>query len=110
MFAAISEGTWAFLGVLITNAVLLVGLFYRQGKIASGVRDVNRAVNHQPSDHPTLIERVASLEVASENVQQHSQWQHGALQAISVEIGCTLPPYPAEIVDNIEVRYKGDES
>jgi hypothetical protein len=111
MFAAISEGTWAFLGVLITNAVLLVGLFYRQGRIAAGVRDVNRAVNHQPNDHPTLIQRVASLEVSADNADRHREWQHGALHAISVEIGCELPPYPKDLPLDVPTAYPtGDES
>jgi hypothetical protein len=100
IFAGISEGTWAFLGVLLTNAVILIGLFVRQGRIASGVRDVNRAVNHQPEDHPTLIQRVASLEKASRIGGRHREWEHEALRVISIEIGCVLPDYPDECLDD----------
>ena len=96
MVAAISEGTWAFLGVLVTNMVVLVGLFLRVNKQAKSVEQINRAVNHQGDEAPTLIERVVRVEARTEELAvetvKHRQWQARVFTALARHVGMTLPP------------------
>jgi hypothetical protein len=77
VLAAISEGTWAFLGVLVANIVLLIGLFYRQGAMRQGIDRIDTAVNHQAEGEPTLVERVANVERAVASAQVH--WERTSL-------------------------------
>jgi hypothetical protein len=97
MLAGISEGTWAFLGVFITNVVVLVGLFYRQGKQGRSVDQINRAVNHQSDDQPTLIERVVTVERRTEEIaedtREHREWEYGVFSAIASHVGLKLPKH-----------------
>jgi hypothetical protein len=92
--AGISEGTWAFLGVLVANAVLLFGLFYRQSGMRVAVDQINTAVNHQPEGDPTLIERVITLELQAQNGHLHRDWEREAFQLLAHEVGAHLPEYP----------------
>ena len=96
MVAAISEGTWAFLGVLVTNMVVLVGLFLRVSKQSKSVEQINRAVNHQSEDAPTLIERVVKVESRTEELawetSKHRQWQARVFTALARHVGMALPP------------------
>lgn len=100
MYAAISEATWAFLGVLVTNAVILAGLFIRQGKQARSVEQINRAVNHQPEGSATLVERVGTLEDLTDTIVDetriHRSWEWNALGALAHHVGCVLPVEPEE--------------
>lgn len=93
VFAAISEATWGFLGVLVANAVILAGLFVRSGRTSTAVGQINRAVNHQPEGSPTLVERVGRIETET---TAHRHWEHLAFNAIADEIGVELPPHPKE--------------
>jgi hypothetical protein len=100
IIAAVSEATWGFLGVLVANAVILAGLFLRQGKQSYKVDQINKAVNHQPEGSPTLVERVGTVEqLAAELAEEtaaHRTWEHKAFTAIAEQIGVTLPPLPAK--------------
>jgi hypothetical protein len=92
--AAISEGTWAFLGVLTTQIVVLVALFVRQGRNATSLEQINTAVNHQGKDEPTLVQRVVNVEQAVASAGVHRSWEKQAFTTLAHHVGCTLPPYP----------------
>lgn len=100
MLAAVSEATWAFLGVLITQAVIFAGLFVRSTRTGRDVAQINRAVNHQPDGSPTLVERVGRIEARTEVIESdtkaHRDWEHSAFSAIADQIGVALPPHPKE--------------
>lgn len=99
LVAAISEGTWAFLGVLVTQIVLLCTLLIRQGKARQSIEQINTAVNHQGkddagNDRPTLIHRMIDVEEAVKVAQTHRSWEKEAFIKIAHHVGCILPPYP----------------
>lgn len=95
-----SAAAWGFLSVFVTQAVILTGLFVRQGRQGVSVAEINRAVNHQPKDAPTLVERVGVLEGRTEELATHGRahrdWEHQALNALAFHVGCVLPPHPKE--------------
>lgn len=101
MLAAVSDSTWTFLGVLITNVVILVGLFVRQGKQGTKVEQINRAVNHQPAGSPTLVDRVGAVEKLAADLASdtavHRDWERQVFIAIADEIGVKLPPLPKKV-------------
>lgn len=107
MLAAISEGTWAFLGVLITNIVVLVGLFLRQGKQGKSINEVNLAVNHQVKDAPTLIQRVIVVESRVEDFQKetvvHRDWERQVFAALARHVGFDLPPHETSSFSSVDV-------
>ena len=94
MLAAISEGTWAFLGVLATQIVVLVALFVRQGRNSQSLDQINTAVNHQVEGEPTLVQRVVNVEHAVASAQLHRGWERDAFRKLASHVGCILPPYP----------------
>lgn len=72
----------------------------RQVTSSQQISQINNAVNHQPSDAPTLINRVLTIEqnMVAHNAWEatHSLWQHEALETIANQVGCRLkePPTP----------------
>ena len=99
--AAISEGTWAFLGVLITQFGVLLALYVRQGRARTSIEQINTAVNHQLVGSPTLVERVTEIEAAIATAQQHRGWERHAFTMLAHHVGCTLPAYPAVNADHL---------
>lgn len=96
--AAGSGGGWAFAAAvvaLITNVVILAGLYVRQGRQGRSVEQINRAVNHQEPGESTLIERVVTVERRTEEIARdtvdHRKWEHRVFGAIANHIGLTLP-------------------
>ena len=55
---------------------------------AGQVDKINTAVNNVPGGDPTLVQRVATLEIGQ-------QWEHTALHIIASQIGVTLPATPS---------------
>ena len=94
ILAAISEGTWAFLGVLVTQLCILVALFVRQGRARASIEQINTAVNHQLAGAPTLVERVTDIERAVALGHLHRHWERHAFTTLAHHVGCILPPYP----------------
>jgi hypothetical protein len=92
--AAISDGTWAFLGVLVANGAMLAALFIRQGRARTSIEQINTAVNHQLAGTPTLVERVSDIEKAVATAQLHRGWERHAFTTLAHHVGCILPPYP----------------
>jgi hypothetical protein len=90
---ALSEPAWGFLGVLAVQTVILVSLYWQTHRGRKEISSINRAVNHQPSSAPTLVQRVGEIEHDS---GVHRRWVHDALHAIAVHVGCLLPPLPEE--------------
>ena len=60
------------------------------------IKMINRAVNHQGLDHPTLIQRVIRLEA---NQTIHTTWTAEALVAVAGQIGVTLPDRPKSLTE-----------
>jgi hypothetical protein len=96
VIAAVSEGTWTFLGILVTNAVLLAGLFWRQKGMKLGIEQINTAVNHQEEGEPTLVERVVRLEKAANASHLHRDWEREAFQTLARHVGAHLNEYPTD--------------
>lgn len=55
--------------------------------LATTADHINHAVNNQPPDHPTLVNRVAHLEA-------HHRWLGDCVEAISDQLGTKLPARP----------------
>ena len=85
-------------------AIVAIGgfltLYIRQGRMSTSVDQINRSVNHQPLDGPTLVERVIAIE---HDTAIHRRWEHKAFGMIATQVGCVLPPHPSE-----EPQHEGD--
>lgn len=96
----VSAAAWSFLGVLVTQLVVLTGLFVQQRRQGHSVDQINRAVNHQPDEEPTLVQRVRNVEERTEELAKqtrtHRDWEHKAFAALAIHVGCHLPPHPKE--------------
>lgn len=71
---------------LIAGWVTVVGARTRKE-----IRQINRAVNHQGDNQPTLIQRVIHLE---QNQAIHAAWTADVLMSLCAQIGASLPPRP----------------
>jgi len=60
------------------------------------IQRIDRAVNHQPDDAPTLIQRVVRLE---ENQEVHAVWTQTVLEAVAHEVGVAIPPRPLRVLE-----------
>ena len=60
------------------------------------IKQINRAVNHQGADQPTLIQRVILLE---KNQTIHTTWTAEALVAVAGQIGVQLPDRPKSLTN-----------
>jgi hypothetical protein len=82
-----SNGFWAFSGIAVTQLVILAGMLINGRR----VKQVNRAVNHQPEGSLTLVERVGRIE---RETTAHRDWESEVFHLIAGQIGVTLPSNP----------------
>lgn len=70
----------------------LLGWLNLRRQVASThqITQINKAVNHQPSNAPTLISRVLKIE---ENMLD-PQWLQESLATIAKQVGCQLKELP----------------
>jgi hypothetical protein len=117
--AGVTEGMWGFFAAVVTNAVILIGLYVRQGKQRTVLDQVNRAVNHQPEGSPTLVERVVAVEERTEQLATetvaHRAWEHRVFAALAHHVGFNLPQRVMvtefdPLLDPIEGEEPWDES
>lgn len=90
MFSIFSAADAAVIVAVIGGVATWMGVRTRKE-----IRQINRAVNHQGDDQPTLIQRVIRLE---ENQAIHTSWTEEALKSVAAQIGAQLPERPASIV------------
>jgi hypothetical protein len=97
---AVSEAGWAFLGIVVVQFFALAGLYVQSRKTSTGVAEVNRAVNHQPTGSATLVQRVGSSEdeIASFKAEtaEHRRWEHRLFRSMGNHVGFTVPAHPTE--------------
>ena len=79
-------------------ALIVAGTGIIASRSHRAISRIDRAVNHQPDDAPTLIQRVIRLE---ENQAVTAAWTGDALLALAGQIGVELPPRPPR-VDDVE--------
>jgi len=97
---ALSEAGWAFFGIVVVQFFALAGLYMQSRRTGTEVKQVNRAVNHQPEGSATLVQRVGSIEdeIASFKAEtaEHRRWEHRLFQSMGSHVGFTVPPHPAK--------------
>lgn len=111
-----SDQAWIFFGVVVTNLVIVVGMFRRQGKQTVSINEVNRAVNHQAFSSPTLIERVIAVEATVDDFKEetvaHRDWEHRVFAALAHHVGFLLPhrePHVDPLIDPIHDAASDEE-
>lgn len=80
--------------VIVAVIVAIAGAIAQRNR--RDIKMINRAVNHQGLDQPTLIQRVISLEA---NQTIHATWTAEALVAVAGQIGVTLPDRPKSLTE-----------
>jgi hypothetical protein len=80
--------------VIVAVIVAIAGAIAQRNR--RDIKMINRAVNHQGLDHPTLIQRVIRLEA---NQTIHTTWTAEALVAVAGQIGVTLPDLPKSLTE-----------
>ena len=80
--------------IIVSLVVFLAGIIAQRNR--RDIKMINRAVNHQGADQPTLIQRVILLE---KNQTIHTTWTADALVAVAGQIGVQLPPRPRSLTD-----------
>lgn len=80
--------------VIVAVIVAIAGAIAQRNR--RDIKMINRAVNHQGLDHPTLIQRVIRLEA---NQTIHTTWTAEALVAVAGQIGVTLPDRPKSLTE-----------
>lgn len=80
--------------VIVAVIVAIAGAIAQRNR--RDIKMINRAVNHQGADQPTLIQRVIRLEA---NQTIHTTWTADALVAVAGQIGVQLPPRPRSLTD-----------
>jgi len=80
--------------VIVAVIVAVAGAIAQRNR--RDIKQINRAVNHQGADQPTLIQRVIRLEA---NQTIHTTWTADALVAVADQIGVTLPIRPKSLTE-----------
>jgi len=80
--------------VIVAVIVAIAGAIAQRNR--RDIKMINRAVNHQGMDQPTLIQRVIRLEA---NQTIHTTWTAEALVAVAGQIGVTLPDRPKSLTE-----------
>lgn len=80
--------------VIVAVIVAIAGAIAQRNR--RDIKMINRAVNHQGLDQPTLIQRVIRLEA---NQTIHATWTAEALVAVAGQIGVTLPDRPKSLTE-----------
>lgn len=80
--------------VIVAVIVAIAGAIAQRNR--RDIKMINRAVNHQGLDQPTLIQRVIRLEA---NQTIHMTWTAEALVAVAGQIGVTLPDRPKSLTE-----------
>jgi len=80
--------------VIVAVIVAAIGAIAQRNR--RDIKMINRAVNHQGLDQPTLIQRVIRLEA---NQTIHTTWTAEALVAVAGQIGVTLPDRPKSLTE-----------
>lgn len=80
--------------VIVAVIVAIAGAIAQRNR--RDIKMINRAVNHQGADQPTLIQRVIRLEA---NQTIHMTWTAEALVAVAGQIGVTLPDRPKSLTE-----------
>lgn len=80
--------------VIVAVIVAIAGAIAQRNR--RDIKMINRAVNHQGLDQPTLIQRVIRLEA---NQTIHTTWTAEALVAVAGQIGVTLPDRPKSLAE-----------
>lgn len=80
--------------VIVAVIVAIAGAIAQRNR--RDIKMINRAVNHQGLDQPTLIQRVIRLEA---NQTIHTTWTAEALVAVAGQIGVTLPDRPKSLTE-----------
>lgn len=80
--------------VIVAVIVAIAGAITQRNR--RDIKMINRAVNHQGADQPTLIQRVIRLEA---NQTIHATWTAEALVAVAGQIGVTLPDRPKSLTE-----------
>lgn len=97
---ATQDAVWAFFGVFVTSVssiiVALIAVLVRQGRMRISVDAINRAVNHQGDDEPTLIERIIAVEKVTHHGLLHRDWERKSLTTLAHHVGARLDPYPVD--------------
>ena len=95
------------IALVLSTVIPAVGAFVlgllvlrRQRVHGVAIDQINTAVNHRPATEPTLVTRVANLELA---IDRHVEWEHAnsewvsrSLILIAHHVGATLPAPPPE--------------
>ena len=80
--------------VIVAVIVAIAGAIAQRNR--RDIKMINRAVNHQGLDQPTLIQRVIRLEA---NQTIHMTWTAEALVSVAGQIGVTLPDRPKSLTE-----------
>jgi hypothetical protein len=59
--------------------------------IKESVAEVNKAVNHQKTGEPTLVDRVKNIEARLQEGNKNFHYQNECLRAIANHVGLDLP-------------------
>ena len=99
---AMSDAMWVFLGVVVTQFVVVFGIVYA-AKNARAARTIaestNEAVNNVDKEkgEPKLIDQVRSHGRQLKAHNEYHRWTAAALVTIADEIGVKVPPLPEEV-------------
>lgn len=77
-----------------TSAITAIAVALINRPTARRVRHIDRAVNNQPDDAPTLIERATRLEQRTMRQDVHIEWTTEAIHAIASAVGVKVAPPP----------------
>lgn len=91
MIALLSPGDAAVITAVI--ALVASGLAAKNSK---AIKQINRSVNHQADDAPTLIQRVIRLE---QNQAIHTTWTAEVLVALADQVGVPIPDRPPNVLE-----------
>lgn len=83
--------------VIVAVIVAIAGAIAQRNR--RDIKMINRAVNHQGLDHPTLIQRVIRLEANQTIHTTWTTWTAEALVAVAGQIGVTLPDLPKSLTE-----------
>lgn len=96
---AVTDAQWAFFGVLCTNFVALVALFWQGRRTRKASEGAYEAVNgvDKANGEEKLIDQVRDNARRLDRLEAMNEWKVGVLQQVAEQVGVRVPPLPEAI-------------
>ncbi|MDQ5975836.1 MAG: hypothetical protein QG661_3045 [Actinomycetota bacterium] len=92
---AVDDGVYVLAGVIITQAVILVGMVLQQRTTKATYKAVNGV--DEKNGEPVLIDQVRMQGKQIARLERMNEWKIGVLTQVAHQVGVSVPALPQDL-------------